>query len=51
MVSVAHRDEKGSDVNVAAHLLLDVLLDEVDAALRFSGFTAHQLPNPAGLYR
>ena len=25
MVSYANREEKGSDVNVAAHLLLDVL--------------------------
>jgi hypothetical protein len=25
MVSVAHREEKGTDVNVASHLLLDLL--------------------------
>lgn len=25
MVSYAHREEKGSDVNVASHLLVDVL--------------------------
>jgi hypothetical protein len=25
MISYAHREEKGSDVNVAAHLLVDVL--------------------------
>jgi hypothetical protein len=36
MVSVACRGEKGSDVNVATHLLSDVLLDEVDAALVIS---------------
>ncbi len=33
MVSVARREEKGSDVNVAAHLLLDVLEGRVDAAV------------------
>jgi hypothetical protein len=33
MVSVAKREEKGSDVNVATHLLLDVLQHRVEAAL------------------
>jgi hypothetical protein len=33
MVSYAHREEKGSDVNVGAHLLLDVLQGDVDAAM------------------
>jgi hypothetical protein len=33
IVSYANREEKGSDVNVAAHLLLDVLGDAVDGAL------------------
>lgn len=33
MVSVARREEKGSDVNVASHLLLDVLAGTVDAAV------------------
>jgi hypothetical protein len=33
MVSYAFREEKASDVNVAAHLLLDVLQDEIDAAV------------------
>jgi uncharacterized LabA/DUF88 family protein len=33
MVSYAHREEKGSDVNVGAHLLLDVLQEDVDAAI------------------
>lgn len=33
MASVARREEKGSDVNVAAHLLLDVLEHRVDAAV------------------
>jgi hypothetical protein len=36
MVSVAQREEKGSDVNVASHLLLDVLSQNVDAALVIS---------------
>lgn len=33
MVSYLHQDEKGSDVNVASHLLLDVLTGAVDAAV------------------
>jgi hypothetical protein len=32
-VSVARREEKGSDVNVAAHLLLDILEQRVQAAV------------------
>ena len=36
MVSVARREEKGSDVNVASHLLIDVLTEAVDAALVIS---------------
>jgi hypothetical protein len=36
MVSYAYREEKGSDVNVASHLLLDVLQGEVDAAVVIS---------------
>jgi hypothetical protein len=36
MVSVARREEKGSDVNVASHLLLDVLRGTVDAAVVIS---------------
>lgn len=36
MVSVARREEKGSDVNVAAHLLIDVLEERVDAAVVIS---------------
>jgi uncharacterized LabA/DUF88 family protein len=36
MVSYAHREEKGSDVNVASHLLVDVLTSQVDAALVIS---------------
>jgi uncharacterized LabA/DUF88 family protein len=33
IVSVARREEKGSDVNVAAHLLLDLLHQRIDAAV------------------
>lgn len=33
MVSVARREEKGSDVNVASHLILDVLEKRVEAAV------------------
>jgi hypothetical protein len=36
MVSYAYREEKGSDVNVASHLLLDVLEQTVDAAVVIS---------------
>ncbi|MEZ5264712.1 MAG: hypothetical protein R2755_23675 [Acidimicrobiales bacterium] len=36
MVSYANREEKGSDVNVAAHLLVDVLEGAVDAAVVIS---------------
>jgi uncharacterized LabA/DUF88 family protein len=36
MVSVANREEKGTDVNVASHLLLDVLQEDVDAAVVIS---------------
>jgi hypothetical protein len=33
MVTVADREEKGSDVNVACHLLIDTLLGHVDAGI------------------
>lgn len=36
MASVARREEKGSDVNVASHLLIDVLTPRVDAAVVIS---------------
>ncbi len=36
MVSVAHREEKGTDVNVASHLLLDLLYRRVTAAVVIS---------------
>lgn len=36
MASIARREEKGSDVNVASHLLIDILTDVVDAAVVIS---------------
>lgn len=36
MVSIARREEKGSDVNVASHLLIDILEGTVDAAVVIS---------------
>jgi hypothetical protein len=36
MVSYADREEKGSDVNVAAHLLLDIFNHRIDAAVVIS---------------
>jgi len=44
MVSHARREEKGSDVNVAAHLLLDVLQSDVDAAIVISNDSDLRLP-------
>ena len=44
MVSYANREEKGSDVNVAAHLLLDVLSGQVDAATVISNDSDLRLP-------
>lgn len=44
MVSVARREEKGSDVNVAAHLLLDVLQQDVDAAVVISNDSDLEFP-------
>lgn len=44
MVSVARREEKGSDVNVAAHLLLDVLQGDVDAAVVISNDSDLEFP-------
>ncbi len=36
MVSVAHREEKGSDVNVASHLLWDLMHQRITAAMVIS---------------
>jgi hypothetical protein len=44
MVSTAHREEKGSDVNVASLLLLDVLDRQVDAAIVVSNDSDLALP-------
>jgi hypothetical protein len=44
MVSYAKREEKGSDVNVASHLLLDALRGAVDAAVVISNDSDLKLP-------
>ena len=44
MVSYADREEKGSDVNVASHLLVDVLTHEIDAAIVISNDSDLQFP-------
>jgi uncharacterized LabA/DUF88 family protein len=44
LVSVLNREEKGSDVNVATHLLLDVLHGAVDAAVIVSNDSDLELP-------
>src|SRR6202042_1946238 len=44
VVSYADREEKGSDVNVAAHLLVDVLTHAVDAAIIISNDSDLQFP-------
>lgn len=43
-VSIARREEKGSDVNVASHLLLDVLTGVIDAALVISNDSDLKFP-------
>lgn len=44
MVKYMHFEEKGSDVNVASHLLLDVLTQTVDAAVVISNDSDLALP-------
>jgi hypothetical protein len=44
MVSYANREEKGSDVNVASHLLVDVLTGRVDAAVVISNDSDLRFP-------
>ena len=44
MVSYAYREEKGSDVNVAAHLLLDILARTVDAGIVISNDSDLRFP-------
>jgi hypothetical protein len=44
MVSYLHQEEKGSDVNVGTHLLLDVLQQSIDAAVVVSNDSDLKLP-------
>lgn len=44
MISYANREEKGSDVNEAAHLLVDVLTGVVDAAVVVSNDSDLEFP-------
>lgn len=44
MASVARREEKGSDVNVASHMLVDVLGGSVDAAVVVSNDSDLKMP-------
>lgn len=44
MVSVADREEKGSDVNVATHLLIDLFEKKIDAAVVISNDSDLALP-------
>ena len=44
MASVARREEKGSDVNVATHLLVDIFGGAVDAAVVISNDSDLKLP-------
>lgn len=44
MVSYLHNEEKGSDVNVASHLLIDVLERKIDAALVISNDSDLEFP-------
>ena len=44
LVRVARREEKGSDVNVASHLLLDVMDNRIDAAIVISNDSDLKFP-------
>jgi len=44
MVSTLHQEEKGTDVNVASHLLVDVLTREIDAAVVVSNDSDLKFP-------
>jgi len=44
IASIARREEKGSDVNVATHLLYDVLRRDVDSAVVISNDSDLKLP-------
>jgi uncharacterized LabA/DUF88 family protein len=51
MVSTARREEKGSDVNVASHLLIDVLEHRIDAAVVISNDSDLKFPVQAARQR
>lgn len=51
MVSHARREEKGSDVNVASHLLMDTLNGDIDAAIVVSNDSDLRLPLQAARRR
>lgn len=44
MASTLHQEEKGTDVNVASHLLIDVLTERVDAAVVVSNDSDLKFP-------
>jgi uncharacterized LabA/DUF88 family protein len=44
LASISTFEEKGSDVNVASHLLIDVLTDRIDAAIVFSNDSDLRFP-------
>lgn len=44
MASILHQEEKGTDVNVASHLLMDVLEQRVDAVVVISNDSDLKLP-------
>lgn len=44
MISYAYREEKGADVNVATHLMIDVLDGRVDAVMVISNDSDLSLP-------
>jgi hypothetical protein len=44
MISYLHQEEKGSDVNVGTHLMIDVLQGDVDAAIVVSNDSDLKLP-------
>lgn len=44
MVGVSHREEKGSDVNLASRLLIDALSKRMDAAIVLSNDSDLALP-------
>lgn len=51
IVSYARREEKGSDVNVASHLLLDILGNLVDAGIVISNDSDLSFPAQQARFR